>query len=514
MKSMSLKDAGLATLSGLLLTAGFAPVSLDWLAWICLIPLLVGLKDKSRIDAFKLGLLTGLFHYLTLIYWIVVVLSHYGSLNIVLTLVALLLLVCYLALYTGFFACIFVSLNRSRMASLWGACIWVALEYVRTHLMGGFPWCLLGYSQYLRLPLIQIADVTGVYGVSFIIILVNLALYHTFTQLKKSRFAAIEIISSAFLMGCILAYGSYGLRETPDAGSEGKSIRAVIVQGNIDQSLKWNPEFQQETLAIYTELSKKAADFMPHVIIWPETALPLFFQDPSALSQKVFKAAAATQANILFGSPAYAKDNSKTCYYNRAYVISENKVLGSYDKVHLVPFGEYLPLKRFLPFVDRLVPAAGDFSRGKKPKPITTPNLHLGVLICFEAIFPAIARRLAKEDADLLVNITNDAWFGHTSAPYQHLSMAVFRCVENHLPMARAANTGISAYILPNGEIVSKTGLFSRVALRGKINLQTRATFYSRYGDIFAILLAISGALRLLYAAITKRRQTSCMFQK
>jgi len=508
MNTISVKDAGLAGLSGLMLTACFSPVDLDWMAWIALIPLLISIKDKSSRVAVKLGLFAGLSHYLTLIYWIVVVLSHYGNINFFLSLTVLFLLSLYLALYIGFFTLGLVRFERDRLFSFWGASLWVALEYAKAHVLTGFPWCLLGYSQYSRLPLIQVSDIWGVYGISFVIVVVNLVIYRTFfvSIPQKKKFAGMELALASSLIGLILVYGYHGLREKADPDPNGKRLRAVIVQGNIDQSIKWNPDFQEKTLAIYSSLSKKSVHFKPHIVIWPETALPFFFQDRSHLSMEVFKAAKTTNSRILFGSPAYGKDKDTIRYYNRAYIISENRVFDYYDKVHLVPFGEYVPLKKFLPFVHRLVTAAGDFSPGKAVKPIHAPDLRIGALICFEAIFPDISRELAIKGAELLVNITNDAWFGPTSAPFQHLSMAVFRCVENGLPMARAANTGVSAFILPNGRVLSKSALFVREVLKQEIRLHNKKTFYSQRGDIFAILLLIVLIIRLFWILTTKGR--------
>ena len=508
MKGMSLIDAGLAVLSGLMLTASFAPIDLDWIAWISLIPLLLSLRDKSSMVVFQLGLIAGLSHYLTLIYWIIAVLSSYGNLHPILALGALLLLCLYLALYTALFALIWNSFKKDRLSSFWGAIVWVVLEYARCYAMTGFPWCLLGYTQYLRLPVIQISDIAGVYGISFVIVLVNLVLYNTLfgARTKKKKSARLEIILTSFLIGLILIYGFHRVKVKAEMGTHGKGIRLTIVQGNIDQSIKWNPEFQEKTVALYANLSVESGGFEPHLIIWPETAVPFYFQDNSPLSKEVFRVPEKTRSILLFGSPAYIRDKSRIRYYNRAYIISEERVFDYYDKVHLVPFGEYVPLKRYLPFVHRLVPAAGDFSPGRNPKPIGTPYLQTGVIICFEAIFPDISRNHATHGAQLLVNLTNDAWFGRTSAPYQHLSMAVLRCVENGLPMARAANTGISAVILASGEIISRSELFAREVLRKELNLNQNKTFYSQCGDIFAILLLVLAILRFVWRLRKKRR--------
>jgi len=506
MKGISLKYAGLAGLSGLMLTAGFSPTGMDWIAWISLIPLFICLEDKSPLDAFKLGLITGLFHYLSLIYWIIVVLHRYGNIPFILSLGALLLLSLYLALYIAFFALILIGFRQTRLSAFFGASIWVSLEYARAHILTGFPWCLLGYTQYPRLSLIQISDIVGVYGISFIIVLVNLVIYHLLSNSKSRKSLLAEAIFTSCIIGSIFLYGYNSIRAKADINLNEKEIKTIIAQGNIDQSLKWDTDFQEKTLEIYKKLSEKSVVFKPQIIIWPETAFPSFFQDTSYLSDEVYQTAKVVDSYILFGSPAYKKNKDTILFFNRAYLVSEDKIVDYYDKVHLVPFGEYVPLKKYIPFIHRLVPSAGDFFSGMKIKPIHAPEFQMGILICFESIFPDISRKLVLEGAEFLVNLTNDAWFGQTSAPYQHLSMAVFRCIENGLPMARAANTGISAFILPDGRIIKKSRIFVRELLQHKIELKRNKTFYSHFGDIFAILIMFITSIKLFWKLAILRR--------
>jgi apolipoprotein N-acyltransferase len=508
MRTITYKDVGLAILCGLLMTASFAPLSLDWVAWVFLIPLFLSLKNKSPWDSFKLAGIAGLSHYLTLIYWIIVVLSYYGGLNPVFALSALLLLSLYLALYIACFGLIWNTLQKDRLALVLVAAGWVGLEYARTYVMSGFPWCLLGYSQYLRLPLIQISDIAGVYGISFLIVMVNVAIFKLAFSARSDtiKSKAMETGVVILFIGLTLVYGYNSLGRKATTAPDTNMLRIAVVQGNIDQSLKWKPELQEKTLTLYGKLTEKSVGFKPKLIIWPETAVPFFFQDNTALSRGVFRIAAKMHSNILFGSPAYTEDSKGKHYYNRAYLISDRTIYDYYDKVHLVPFGEYVPLQRLLPFVNRLVPAAGDFSSGGKVEPISAAGLRIGPIICFEAIFPDISRKHAKQGARLLVNITNDAWFGRTSAPYQHISMAVFRCVETALPMARAANTGISAVILPTGEITARGGLFTKEVLCEELSLNHEKTFYSQFGDIFAIVLTLLTLLKLVWRFMHKRR--------
>jgi apolipoprotein N-acyltransferase len=213
---------------------------------------------------------------------------------------------------------------------------------------------------------------------------------------------------------------------------------------------------------------------------------------------------------MIFGSPAYRREKDSVSFFNRAYLISPSaEVLGSYDKVHLVPFGEYVPMKRFLPFVQRLVVSAGNFLPGDKIAPLKFPKAAAGVLICFESIFPELARAMTRNGATLLVNLTNDAWYGMSSAPFQHFSMAVFRAVENRRPLVRAANTGISAFILPSGKIVEQSDLFTEALLTREIPLpDSGLTIYTRYGDFFAIALTILSAVNILFAYWYSRRRS------
>ncbi len=501
-----------AALSGILLTASFPPLNLWWLAWIALAPLLIAVKGMPPGKAFTLGLVAGMVHYLTLIYWIVVVLGHYGGLNVLLSVVPLLLLCAYLSLFPALFSLLYGLFGRRPLpALLCGACAWVGLEYVRTVFVTGFPWCLLGYSQYGNLHVIQIADLFGVYGVSFIIVLSNGAAFQLWERMvrKSVPFPKWETLLTALCIGLTLVYGHQRLAENERTdGTSRKTVKSAVIQGNIDQSIKWDPAHQSRTLDIYEGLTNGTTDFDPDLIVWPETAVPFFFQDQGDYGQRVIALAEASKSALLFGSPAYERTEGKLRYFNRAYLIDpEKRSVQHYDKVHLVPFGEYVPLKRFLSFIHRLVPAAGDFESGGQVRPLPLEGVSLGVLICFEAIFPDLARRVTGRGADILVNLTNDAWFGKTSAPHQHLCMAVFRAVENRRPLIRAANTGISATVLENGKIEASTPLFQEAVLTSTLRLPSpENTFYTRYGDLFARLSLLAALLGAVWGIWRRKR--------
>ncbi len=483
-------DAALAVASGLLLTASFPKLDWEFLAWIAFVPLFWALKDKTPIASFKLGFITGLTHYLTLLYWISGVMTTYGHLPVVLGWVILFLMVAYLSLYPSLFAAMVSQLRTRSPSYVWSApFLWVGLEYIRAFLLSGFPWENLGYSQYNRLHLIQVSDMFGVYGVSAVIIGVNTALFEFLEAIGQKRGISWKpTIVVAFVLVAFFSYGAWRITWVDTAAKAAPKQAVALVQGNIDQSKKWVASFQGETVRRYGKLSLAAMEARPDLVVWPETALPFFFLHDKALTSQVLELVRACKTHFILGSPSFRSQGQKRLYYNSAYLLGPSgEVLGKYDKVHLVPYGEYVPLRRFFPFLGKLVEAVGDFESGKQGQVLSFNTEKLGVLICFEAIFPELARAAVRNGAQLLVNITNDAWFGTSSAPYQHLSMAVFRSVENHRAMVRAANTGISAFIDPAGRLLDKTPLFQEAVQTHSLPLMREQTLYARHGDLFAI---------------------------
>lgn len=483
-----------AAFSGLLLTLCFPRHGLPIIGWIALLPLLYMAAINKPAACFTLGWIAGVFHGLTLVYWIIYVVNHYGNLPLPVSLVVCFLLVAYLAIFPGLF-CAGLGWLRQRDLPwlLFAPFLWVALELGKSHLLTGFPWENLGHSQYSWLPFIQLADITGVYGISFVLVLSNVLVFQLITD--RRRKVVIRLLYLLFLAVLILTVYGYGRWRlaTLEANSS-PSIKIGLVQGNIAQDTKWDPAFQQDTLRRYLRLTRKVAGEQLNLVIWPETATPFYFLADFENSTTLVREVRKLGKPLLFGSPAFRKEGDRLRFYNRAYLLNSlGRVVGFYDKIHLVPFGEYVPWKRLLFFVDKLVQAAGDFAAGDSALVLELPPAKVGVLICYESIFPKLSRDLAKSGANLLVNITNDAWFGRSSAPHQHLSMAVFRTVENRIPMARCANTGISAFIDKRGRILKVTSLFEEATLSGTLQLGYGKSIYCRYGDWFAwSCLAIS----------------------
>ena len=305
-----------------------------------------------------------------------------------------------------------------------------------------------------------------------------------------------------------MGHGSFTLPPAPLP--EARTLTIGAVQANIDQAHKWNEAYRQETLNRYADLSKQAANHID-LLIWPEAATPFLFEREPAYQGEILQIAHDAQSPLLFGSPTLRYEKNGSPYLlNSAYLLtSSGQIGGRYDKRHLVPFGEYIPLKALLFFLEKFVVGIGDFKSGTGQLTLALPQdpqsveARFGVAICFEVIFPDEVRQMAKEGADFLVTITNDAWFGESAAPYQHFGMVVFRAVENRTAFARAANTGISGFIAPDGHILSTTPIFSQAAITETIPLRTTTSFYTRYGDVFAWACVIMATLLTL---ISRRR--------
>jgi len=498
--------------SGIILVLSFAPFGLWPLAFVAFVPLLISLEGQRGRRPFLLGYITGLVFFLGAVYWVVYSMHYYGGLSFVESLPVLLLLSAYLAIYFGFFAL----LSRLSPASSLGAllylpALWVSLEYLRGHLFTGFPWVLSGYAPAHNIIIIQVADITGVYGLGFLIMIVNVALYlFIVAGLKGLPRPLGSLVAVAALLAAVVIYGALRVRQVDDAVKGWPTVRVAVAQGNINQSLKWDKKFQGETLRIYKSLTERAAIEGASLVVWPETAVPFYLERNRAGRRAVREIARQNKVRLLTGSPAYDynKKTKEVDFYNSAYAVSERgRITGRYDKVHLVPYGEYVPLKRFMPFIKKLTEGVGDFVAGPGPIPLAVDGYKAGVLICYEAIFPVLARGSVLAGARLLVNITNDAWFGKTSAPYQHLDMSLLRAVENRVFLLRAANTGISAVIDPVGRPLKRSLLFTEDVLVADVGLKAGLkTIYTAYGDVFAyISLLFSGFVILVMGRRVRR---------
>lgn len=495
-------------LSGLLLVLSFPKIDLFFLAWIGLVPLFLHLYGKEKKEAFISGLIFGFIYFFGTIYWIYYALYQYGNIAFFVSLLIIGLLSLYLALYPALFSIFYSHYTKDLNLPilLIAPIFWVVLEYLRSYLLTGFPWSSLGYSQYKFLNLIQISDITGVYGISFLIVAFNGALTDLFLIKKKQKerplYSIMPTVGGFILLFFILIlsffYGTYRLNQERD----GSIFKASIIQGNIEQDRKWEPIYQRDVIDTYKELSFSASKENPDLIVWPETAVPFYFGRDILWTSYLLDFHKELNSYLLFGS-VLVKDSERKdkapIYTNSAVLLDKDgKTAYVYDKIHLVPFGEYVPLKRLLFFVDKLTHGVGDYTPGRFPVTAITPFGNFTTLICYEIIFPGLVRKFFIKDGDFIVTITNDAWFGNTSGPYQHFSMSVFRAIENRKPVIRAANTGISGFIDSNGRIISHTNLFEKTILSETIKTDRYKTFYTKYGDIFSYLCFVCTVLIII----------------
>ncbi|MCP4686541.1 MAG: apolipoprotein N-acyltransferase [Desulfobacterales bacterium] len=506
-----MKIFALSAFSGLALTASFPGVGWSWAAWFALAPLLLGARDLSAGDGFRAGFVSGLVHYITLTYWLFYTMGTYGRLPWFVSIPVLLLFASYLALYPALFLAALNKLRPTPGTGLFLApALWVSLEYIRARLFTGFPWELIGGSQYKALHIIQISDIFGVYGVSFLVVMCNwmvlLIILHLTRQPREGVVVSWRVMAGAITalilaLGLTLFYGRQRIREIDSLVSTSPAPTIAVVQGNIDQLMKWDPAFQISTVETYARLSLEAKKSGPDLVVWPETATPFYFGHNAprseALSGMVRKAIRETGADFLFGSPSFTIRGEAHQYHNSAFLLDQGGVIiGKYDKSHLVPFGEYTPFKRWLPFIGKIVEHVGDFTPGEPGGVIQWGPYKLGVQICYETIFPELSRLSAQKGAEVLITLTNDAWYGDSSAPPQLFSMAVFRAVETRRALVRAANTGISGFIDPAGRIRFSTPLFQEAAVAWETPFLEELSLYTRFGDVFAWICLAVCALR------------------
>ncbi len=502
-------------LSGMLLILIFPWYDVEWLAWIAFVPLLASTRQARPRTALIWGWIGGCVGYLGILHWIPHTMINYGGVPVPLSYGILLLLVAYVALYVGLFTAGWAWSVQHWPAGvlLFAPALWVALEWVRAHALSGFPWASLGYSQYLNRPLIQVTEWASVYGVSFALMLGNLIVVQLLNAAKRRTWHAVTWPCALALSGLMALWGAgwWRLHQMADAESTAAAqVEVALIQGNIDQGQKWDPVVREQIFSIYRTLTHEAAAGPDvHLIVWPEAATPFLFANERAYQARQLQLAHEVGRPLLFGSPTYSREDDRDVMYNSAFLVGpEATVRGRYDKIHLVPFGEYIPLHRLLFFLDKLVVGIGDFRSGETYTVMAIPQGRFAVLICWEVIFPDLVRHFVRHGAQFLVNITNDAWFGDSPASYQHLSMVVLRAVENRVPIVRAANTGISAVIDPTGRLVQQTDLFVRTWIKDRISLAERpATFYTRYGELFAHSCLLFTAAALGWGAVRYRRQ-------
>lgn len=491
-----------AILSGILIALSFPMPGLSFLAWIALIPLLIAMEGSTVRTSFRVGLTCGVTAYAIILYWLNIVFTRYGQLPWTASIPVYLLLVFWLAMFYGLSCCIARSgENAGIKAAFTLPVAWVAFDFIRSYLFSGFSWAMLGHSQFRTLPLIQIADLGGVYGITLLIVLANVVLYRALRAVSGAgvRYPVKSALILVIFLMATLYYGFSCLKNN-SAQSSKKMMRVALIQGNIPQDIKWSPELRTSTIDTYERLTRKAAKSELDLVVWPESAVPFFFQDEPQHAARIRNLATELGTYLLLGSPAHELRNGRNTFLNSAFLLSPSgETVGRADKMHLVPFGEYVPLGNILTFINKIVVGIGDFAPGENAVPLDAGGTKLGTQVCYEVIFPELARQYVRSGARVLVAITNDAWFGRSSAPYQHLSISIFRAIETRTPLIRAANTGITAIVDQNGHISTMTGIFVEGYRTGEIEPGSGESIYLTIGDAPAwICLLLTAGVALL----------------
>ena len=444
----------------------------------------IGFRAIRARQALKAGWLAGTLAAAGCLYWIVVPVSLYGELPWYLALPCPVLVSMVLGAYFGLYSLAMHWAGRKLpgpcVLLLAGAC-WVLVEQLASFFLSGFPWLSLSAAFAVWPAAVQAASLVGAYGLSGLLacLAVSVLLWNTFT--------AARVLATGLTLFLAL-FGAWRMQSFTD---EGRPLSLLLVQGNVEQSLKWDLAYQSGTVDKYLGLSRAglaglaAADPAkpkPDLVVWPETALPFYFQDPTPLRHRVAAFVEAAGLPLLTGAPGYVTlgQGPDFVLYNRAFLLDDRGLAaGTYDKEHLVPFGEYMPLGELVP-LGKLLQGVGDFSPGRDQRPLRLGGVALGLLICYEAIFPGLAQERVAQGANLLVNLSNDAWFGETSAPRQHLNLARLRSVEQSRWLVRCTNTGITCAIDPLGRIRAEAARLVPLSLHCTVAARDERTAYHR----------------------------------
>lgn len=473
--------------SGMLLACAFPYPNQSILAWFAPSALIISILSSNVFQSIISGISFGIGFFGLLLYWI----NIFGTLPWI-------ALVIYQSLFIALFAATANLLCRNnKTASIYFIIpsLWVSIEWLRSVGMFGFTWGDLGYSQYKVLPIIQIASVLGVWGISFLIILYSTSLADLYFKIRTSKYSFSIYKGFAVVSILVFAISACGYFHLLYNDSTGKSIKAAIVQGNIDQDAEEDETFIQESWDTYTRLTEEAAIHNPDLILWPESVVPGFMTE-LITKDKMFNLSSKSNVNILAG----VWDNDDQGHiFNSAFLISpEGQIEGKYSKKHLVPFGEFVPARKYLKFLEYYNVTPYDTSPGKDDELLKVNNTPIAMAICFESIFPHITQREVKKGAEIICIITNDCWYDNTSAAEQHMSFSVLRAVENKRYVMRAASTGISCFIHPTGQIINKIDVMKEGILLADIPALKTNTIYSQYGDWFIILCIIVVIITLL----------------
>jgi apolipoprotein N-acyltransferase len=508
----------LVLLSAALQIIIFPLPNLYWLSWIAVAPLVFALM-RARVpetlqlegqvrllpaapwQGFLLAYLCGILWCAGTCYWVFDTMHRYGGLPVPVALLILIVFCMYIGLYHGLFGLLLATVvggrGLVRRGLIAAPFLWVAAELARTRITA-FPWELLGYAQTSNFMLTRLTTITGVYGLSWEIMLVN-SVFAAACLVPKER--RRWLVAAALAAAIMLQAGQWVLPPPTSADHT-----ALLVQPNIPIQETWTTDYFQGTLRDLTWISlhppgaNEGSKF--DLIVWPESPAPFFWNDPNfrgvtaALAQQSRTWLLAGSVGVKTASESARQETEE--YNSAALVDPAGELAARYDKIHLVPFGEYVPFKSVMPFMDMLTKEVGTFARGQSRQPLRAGEQRLGVFICYESIFPDEVREFARLGANVLVNTSNDGWYGDSGAWKQHLEMTQMRAIENGRWLLIGTNTGMTASVDPYGRIMAATGRKVRTALVAPYRLSASTTFYTRHGDWFAYLCAIISVVLVL----------------
>jgi apolipoprotein N-acyltransferase len=469
--------------------------------------LLVALRGTTLPRAFLLGLLTGVIYFTGTLYWITRVMVRYGDLPPAVGVLVNAVLVAYLSFFPAIFALAMrrITVAHGPRAISAAPLVWIATELGRNYPFGGFPWVLLGYSQVTVLPVAQFASIFGVYGVSMLVASVSTALAMAVPgsgrmplSVRRAKRKSEPFLPLAVVLIAVFTVAVWGARRA--AGAEwtraGEPIRIGMIQGNVSLEERLDPARRSQIFTNYLAMTRRAIREGADFVIWPESATPFQFERDSLGSAQIRTIAQQARVPILLGSDEVVQhgDPPEELYYNSAFLVrADGTNGGGYRKMHLVPFGEYVPAKWLFSFAGKLVENVSDFSAGQTATLLPVGRHNISTAICYEVVYPDLVRQFVTGGSELLTTITNDAWFGETSAPYQHFEQAAMRAIEEGRYLVRAANTGVSGIVDPYGRVLERTAIFQPAVLVGEARFLTASTFYARHGDLlpYAALVVV-----------------------
>lgn len=469
----------IAIVSGGIVGLAYHPIHLGFLAWFGFIPLIHIWTIHSPNNNARTGIIFGMTHNLISYYWI----GFNSGASFGVVLLSLIGAVIYLSLYWGIAGWIYGKVKTPQFQLIIFPFLIVSMEWIRSFGAMGFPWGNLALSQLDFLPIIQIMDVAGSYGVTVLVVLFNVLLYVMILENNYNIKRIILIVSSFVILWL------YGTVTIDKYSSSQQTLEVAILQPNIDPTLKWDYSLKNETIAYMDSLHKVAIGLNPDLILFPETALPAYLKLNRKVRKMIQSRVDSSNMPVLTGTVDRVKSqDGEKFYFNSSMLLSPQKTFILYNKIHLVPFAEYIPFSAEFPSLKELNFGQGNFTQGEDYTVFNWNNFSFSNLICYESSIPSVVRQFVRHGADFLTIQTNDGWLGKSAGPYQHYNIARLRAIENRIPIVRSANTGISGLILASGLSVSQKPLETTHVFKVSVPIGHSGSFYSKYGDVFAII--------------------------